>query len=90
VAVTNDVLTGTFSGAAQSDAVRVPAGGRNISLAFASTGTVNLERSFDQGGTWKVVETYTESYEGVIDDPQGASYRLDCDAAGGNIVYRIG
>lgn len=52
---------------------------------------MNLERSFDDGSTWLVVDTFTASAERRVDDPDGSViYRLNCTSwSSGTIAYRL-
>lgn len=83
-------VTGSFTGADTSLAF-VTAGGFNLSLSGFGTATVQLQRSFNKGSTWKVVESYTSDTEKRCDDPEvGVWYRFQCtDYTSGPIVYRI-
>jgi|SRR5579864_6647118 len=97
--VTPNAVTGTFGTTGQSAAF-VPAVGRgfNISLWGAFAGTVQLQRSFDNGVTLlpltangAAVETFTAPCsEQWQDDEVGVQYFLVCTAfTSGTINYRI-
>lgn len=102
-------ITGSFAAtgvsAAATPYVRATngnAGMFNVWLDFDTgpgVGTVNLQKSPDNGTTWydvKVLETTLHRYESsaneVIQEPdQGVLYRLKCtNYTSGTIYYRIG
>lgn len=84
------VVTGSFTGTGQSSSV-VITGGFNLSLSGFGSGTVSIERSFDNGSTWNTIESYTTDTEKRGCEPEnGILYRLNCsDYSSGTIVYRI-
>ncbi len=85
-------LTGTFTGTGTSSATGIQ-GYYNVSLAgvTAATATVQLQRSFDNGTTWLVVESYTADAEQVKHNPEfGVQYRYECTAhTSGTVTYRL-
>ena len=93
-AVTTKACTGT----GQTDSVKFEEWPFNLSLyataepTAAITGTSRLERSFDNGTTWLVVETYTNSAaEKVIDNVEKSTlWRVKVTAHTTNITVRIG
>lgn len=65
----------------------------NLSLAFGGgTATIDLERSFDDGSTWEVRQSFTADASTAILEPEkGVKYRLTCSAyTSGTVTYRIG
>lgn len=83
------VVSGTFSGTGQS-ATAAFRGDVNLSLDFAGSATVLLQRTFDGGSTWKTVATFTEDYEGGFTEiEEGVEYRLNCTVHSANVVYRM-
>lgn len=65
----------------------------NVSLNYGGgAATIDLERSFDDGDTWEVRQTFTENASTAILEPEkGVKYRLTCSAyTSGTIAYRIG
>ena len=92
-------VTGTFTGTGQSAAVAIW-GKANLLLDFSgASGTVVLERSFNNGGTWYVVSkdsdgvdaSYTDDLNAYIEEPESrVLYRWNCTVyASGTITYRI-
>lgn len=63
----------------------------NLSLNNAN-GTFIIERSFDDGATWRAVQTITSDYEGIGYEPEAKTvYRINCTAyVSGPMDYRIG
>lgn len=83
------VVSGTFSATGQSDILTVTDADFTISLVFAGTASVNLERSFD-GTNWKVVNTFTASVEDNGKEPASkVQYRFNCTAYTDDVVYVI-
>lgn len=63
----------------------------NLSLSGSWAGTVKLERSFDNGSTWLIVDSFTANIETTGYEPEGATYRLRCSAyTSGVITGRLG
>jgi hypothetical protein len=65
----------------------------NVSLDFNSgTATVDLERSFDDGATWEIRQSFTSDESTAIFEPEKkVKYRLNCSAfTSGPVSYRIG
>lgn len=83
-------VEGTFTSATASGEFTTK-GGFNISLSGFGSATVQLQRSFDRGVTWKVVEAYTADIEKRVDDPEvGVYYRFNVSSyTSGDIVYRL-
>lgn len=84
-------VTGSFTGTTASAPFAGGVKGFNISLSGFGSATVDLERSFDKGVTWLVVESFTADTERRVDDPaQDIYYRFNVSTYGsGTIVYRI-
>lgn len=83
-------VEGTFSATGVSSNF-VAREGFNLSLSGFSGDTVQLQRSFDNGVTWKVVESFTADAEKRVDDPESnIFYRLECTVySAGTILYRL-
>ena len=84
-------VTSTFTGTGQSSTV-VLAKDFNLSLSGTFVATVAIQRSFDDGATWKTVESYTAEIESTGFEPEGggALYRLNCTAyTSGTVTYRL-
>jgi hypothetical protein len=82
-------VSGSFTGTGTSDEIVIPEIG-SVSLSGFGSATVVLERSGDEGITWKTVATYTADGEaGVLGI--GWKWRLNCTVHGsGTIVYFLG
>lgn len=84
-------VTGTFAATGVSAALPVIGGAFNVSLAGTFVGTVVLQRSFDQGATWKDVVSWTapvETSRTEIEDK--VQYRYNCTAyTSGTVTYRL-
>lgn len=83
--------SGTFTATGASDPIIIGRGHSlvNISLNFG-TGTVALQRSFDDGTTWLTVKEYTADAEEQFEDYEaGNQYRLNCSAYTSDIDYRL-
>lgn len=88
---TSGMVSGSFAATGQS----LSWGGTGIgtlSLSGFGVGTVSLDRSFDAGVTWVVVESFTADAEKNIENPSSdVEYRLNCSAyTSGTIVYKLG
>ena len=85
------VISGTFTGTGVS-----ASGARKnefpISLSGFGTATVVLQKSYDEGSTWKTVKSYSADVEEVANEPEaGIVYRFNCTShGGGTIAYRLG
>lgn len=98
-------VTSTFTATGQSGAFAPTISARstvnafNISASGTFVATVQLERSFDNGGTWFVCSSdaagtpasWTAPFSVVGEEPtQGVLYRLNCTAyTSGTVTYRI-
>ena len=69
-------------------------GGFNISIAGTFVATVTVQRSFDQGSTWRDVDTFTAPIETYGVDPEPVVvYRAGVktgDFTSGTVSIRIG
>ena len=85
------ILVGEFTGTGQSEVVYCGPGLFNVSV-LGGSGTIDIERSFDDGTTWRLVKRLTGDYEGAGYEPEfGTVYRFNCTAyTSGPIGYRIG
>lgn len=92
--------SGSFTATGQSTPVQIY-GRANLSLTGTFVGTVQLERSDAQAGTYTVVArdvtgtpaVWSSAFQGVPfeEDEQGMWYRLTCTSyTSGTINYRIG
>lgn len=94
-------VTGTASGVSQSGTYRPNQDAAfNVSVRGTWTGSVNLERSFDEGSTWFICSadgagtpcTYTSNFSIIVDNPVGGTvFRLNFTAlSAGTAPYEIG
>lgn len=85
-------IEGTFTeaGASEPLSLLVWDQAANLSVDFASTGSVSLQRSLD-GVNWRDACVFTESAEKMIrkHTEAGVRVRLNCTDAGTGITYRI-
>lgn len=91
-------LIGTFTTVSVSPA-KAFSGGFNLTIWGTFTGTVGLQRSFDEGATWHNVarDVYGNATAfsapvsiGVFEPENGVRYRLNCTAySSGTIGYRL-
>tara|TARA_R110000787_G_scaffold78897_1_gene172353 strand:- start:993 stop:1268 length:276 start_codon:yes stop_codon:yes gene_type:complete len=85
-------VTGAFTSTAASAAITVIKE-FNISLSGTWVGSVQLQRSFDEGTSWLNVGTaYTANTESVGTDPENnrVQYRFNCTWTSGTVTYRLG
>ena len=86
------VLNGELSSAGTSDAVAL-FGRYALSIGDGSSwsGSVNVERSFDDGATWRNIKTYTgDAEETIFADGHQIKYRINCTAlASGSVKYMV-
>jgi len=81
---------GSFTASGQSTAVP---GDTLMTLSISGFGsaTVELQRSYDSGSTWKVVDSYTANTEKNIEVVgNNLLWRLDCTWTSGTIAYALG
>ena len=85
-----EIIAGTFTGTGRSSSF-VSHNNFNISLSGTWAGIVSLERSFDDGTTWIVVETFTANTERQVFEPEeGVHYSWNCSTfTSGTIVFRL-
>ena len=83
-------LTGSFTGAGTSE-IFPTLGYFDVSLSGFGTATVQLERSFDDGASWFLVETMSQNLSKRGYEPKpDVIYRLNCTAhTTGTILYRL-
>lgn len=85
------LVSGTFAATGQSATLNMSAADGTLSLVFAGTATVKLQRSFDKGATWKDMKTYTANAEENFFEPcSEVQYRLNCTAHTNNVTYVMG
>jgi hypothetical protein len=84
-------ISGTLTSVSTSASVALY-GDYTVSLSGFGTGTVVLQRSFDQGVTWKDVESFTANVEKNGSEPLSqVLYRLNCTAyTSGTLAYTLG
>lgn len=85
-------ITGTFEATGQSAELKVSSANYTLSLSGGATATVKLQRSFDDGVTWKDVKSYTaDAEENGFEPTSKVSYRLNCSAyTSGTVTYVFG
>ena len=92
--MTIGVIETTFTSAVPGEGIAVE-DSANISLDFTTgsgVGTVILQRSFDEGVTWKptAIATYATDDEERVSTPEPVLYRLNCTVfTSGIIVGRL-
>lgn len=81
---------GSFTASGQS--VEIPAEKEmTLSLSGFGSATVDLQRSYDGGGAWKTVASYTANTEKNINVVgNNFLWRLDCTWSSGTIAYALG
>ena len=92
------LISGSFSGTGQS-AVRPFLGYFNVSIFGTFSGTVDIEKSFDNGANWLKVSvnasgspaSYTNPVSVIVLEPESqVLYRLNCTTyTSGTINYRV-
>jgi len=83
-------VTGIFSGTGASANLSITTGSFTLTLTCAtwSTSSIDLEKSYDGGTTWVVVDTYTSNTSvEIIDLADSVLYRCNSTAYGGTFVY---
>ncbi len=85
MAVYGSKASSTFGATGQSSVIG-PAKDVTLSIEM-SAGSVNLERSFDGGSSWKVVETYTADDEDQAHGQAFSLWRLNCTSYTSTITY---
>ncbi|MGB8274060.1 MAG: hypothetical protein WCF16_02190 [Alphaproteobacteria bacterium] len=83
-------ISQTFSGTGATNPV--PLRGKfNVSVQGFGSAGVNLERSYDNGATWNIVETYSANTDKVGEEPEtGVVYRLNVTSwASGTLKCRL-
>jgi len=101
-----DPRTGSFTATGQSESFRpdlrsthMPGATFNLSIWGTFTGTIELERSFDDGSTWLkcsrdsagTAASFTAAASVVVEEPEaGVLYRLNATALSvGTANYRM-
>lgn len=84
------IISGSFAGTGQSAPFNPPVGPFNLSISGISSSTVTVERSFDEGSTWKTVQSISADAELEADQVEaGVLWRFNCGTYGsGTILYR--
>ncbi len=84
------VEAGNFMSLGQSDVAEFY-GEFNVNLSGFGVATVALERSYNDGSTWKTVSSFSGDTDLVCREPElGIQYRFNCTAyTSGNIAYRL-
>lgn len=81
------IVTGTFSGTGQSNAV---AGTKiSIKMDFAGTASVDIEELGHDGGWIKAETAISADAVRVFDRPTLSTVRLNCTAHTDNVVYSL-
>lgn len=102
MATVSSPLTGSFTATGASNAVVLYRGPVNVLIA-GGTGTVSVQRSFDGGTTWHILDydrvgtpaTYSTSagsvgINGVFEVAETQElWRLNCSAYTAEITYRV-
>ena len=81
-----------FTGIGATDKTVSLIGPFNLSVdMYSGSGTIQLQRSFDNGTTWKTTDKYTASVEDVGESVENSvRWRLNCSAyTSGTITARI-
>jgi len=85
-------FTGTGSSSTMTNLATLDADKKmTVSISGGFSATMNLERSYDAGGTWNVVKSYTAPIEENLDTPSDAFvYRLTCSSfTSGQVDYAL-
>ena len=82
-----DSIKGTFSGTGISDVMAI-ARGQLISMDFAGTATVAIQKRMAENGAWSTVLQVTSTFHEKWDHG-GDVIRLNCTAHTNNVVYEI-
>ena len=84
--------SGTFT-ATGSSAGQNHSGGGLLALSISGTfaATVDLQRSFDSGGTYQTIVSYTAPTEVNIEAANpSVRYRVNCTWTSGTVTYYLG
>lgn len=69
----------TFTGTGVSDPVNLKDGVDYALSVLITSGTVSLQRSFDDGVSWSEIENYSASVEKILESKgRGILYRFEC------------
>jgi hypothetical protein len=87
-------ITGTFGATGRSNTLSNRATlntGKRMALSLSGTfvATVTLDRSYDAGATWHIIESYTAATEVNVETPSDQfTYSLNCSAfTSGTVTY---
>ena len=81
-----NILTYSFTATGESDTIHVH-GYFNVSIQGIVGSTIYVERSFDKGVTWQIVETATEDFSRIGLEPESHTlYRFRCGVYGSGTV----
>ena len=91
ITVEESTFTGTGVGGADPAPLKDKL---NVTVDFTTgsgIGTIQLQRSFNKGVKWYVMESYTADTSKIFDEPEhGVEYRLNCSAfTSGTIAGRL-
>jgi hypothetical protein len=78
---------GTFSGTGSSDGIKCRVA--DVSLNFAGTATVNVQRSFDGGSTYRTIDSFTGSAEKTYEAGATCFMRVNCSAHTDDVDYVV-
>lgn len=87
-----NALSHTVTSTGASSSFEVFKSPYNLSISGTFVATINLERSFDEGATWRIVKAFTAPAEKIGDEPEpGALYRFNCTSyTSGTANCRLG
>jgi len=74
--------TAELTGADQFTPAIPVIGDLSLTISGSFTGTVTVQRSFDEGNTWLDVDTFTSPTEEVGFEPASCHYRVGVTAGG--------
>lgn len=74
------VTTATLTAADQFSSPIYLVGDISLSISGSFTGSVTVQRSFDDGSTWLDVDVFTAATEEVGFEPTGCQYRVGVKA----------
>lgn len=87
-----EAVSGTFGAVGQSVTINPVYGTYNVSVSGTFVGTVEAQRSFDNGATWLAIEAFTTPIEKIGEEfERGVLVRLACTVyTSGTVTYRLG
>ena len=88
--MSSSFVTGSFTSSVATTAI--PGGGNmDLSLLDFGVATVDLERSYDDGSNWGIIESYTSNTQRTIESTSNKYlYRLNCTFTSGTILFALG